>query len=244
MRTVLAAILLCLPLFALAECKDHLNAWTNTLQPGRTLDTALAACKVWPANPSQTLAVLPLPHKGGTDDETVYDMEIVVANSQSGKVVAHRFEKAAFRSDAIVLRSLALDTAPWRLAPQVVAFGVRAEHAGTSRVAPFSQTTLGLYVIDGAMLRKVVDNLATQTSGGQWDGNCAGSFTDTARAISVGPAGKSGYATLVVSEKTVTTTNRPARGDCESKESTSKRPNVPIEYDGTHYPVPKAFVRQ
>ncbi|AJC23569.2 hypothetical protein RO07_22495 [Pandoraea pulmonicola] len=218
-----------------------MNDWTKTLQPGRALDAQLATCKVWPANPAQTLALLPLPQKGGTDDDKVYDVEIVVADSQSGKIVAHRFEKSAFTSDAIMLRSLALDTAPWRLTPQAVAFGVRAGYEGSSRVNPFSQTTLSLYVIDGATLRKVVDNLATQTGGGEWDGNCAGSFSDTSRAISVGPAGKMGYATLLVSEKVVTTTNKPTRNDCASKESTSKRPAVSIEFDGTRYNVPKAL---
>lgn len=244
MRTVFAATLLCLPLLALADCREHLNAWTKTLQPGRTLDTDMAACKVWPANPAHTLAVLPLRQKGSTEENTVYDVEVVVADSRSGNITAHRFEKAAFTSDANVLRSLALDTAPWRLAPQVIAFGIRAEYQGTSRVNPFSQTTLSLYVMDGATLRKVIDTLATQISDGQWDGNCAGRFTDTSRTLSMGPADVSGYATLVVSEKTVTTTNQRARGDCASRETTSRRPGVAIGYDGTRYTVPKAFVGQ
>ncbi|VVE76377.1 PA3715 family protein [Pandoraea sputorum] len=241
MRSLFAAALLCLPLAAHADCRDRLNEWTKTLHPGRTLDADVAACKVWPANPAQTLAVLPLPQTGSTDDDKVYDVEIVVADSQSGKIVAHRFEKSALTSDAVVLRSVSLDTAPWRLAPQITAFGVRAGYEGSSRVNPFSQTTLSLYVIDGATLRKIVDNLATQVGGGEWDGNCAGSFSDTSRAISVGPVGKAGYAVLVVSEKTVTTTNKPTRNDCASKESMAKRPNVSLEYDGTRYAVPKAL---
>jgi hypothetical protein len=61
MRTLFAAPLLCLPLLAYADCQDRLNDWTKTLQPGRTLATELSTCKVWPANPSHTLAVLPLP---------------------------------------------------------------------------------------------------------------------------------------------------------------------------------------
>lgn len=237
----MAAALLCLPLLAHADCKDRLNDWAKTLQPGRTVDTDFAACKVWPANPAQTLAVLPMAQSGSTDDDKVYDVEVVVADSQSGKIVAHRFEKAAITSDAIMLRAIALDTAPWRLTPQTVAFGVRTNFEGSSRVNPFSQTSLSLYVIDGATLRKVVDNLATQKSGGEWDGNCAGSFSDTSRAVSVGPEGKSGYAKLVVSEKTITTTNTPTRNDCASKARTAKGANVTLEYDGSHYVVPKAL---
>lgn len=241
MRHALAAALLCLPMLAHADCKDRLNDWAKTLQPGRTVDTDFAICKVWPANPAQTLAVLPMPQAGGTDDDKVYDVEVLVADSESGKILAHRFEKAAITSDAVMLRSVSLDTAPWRLAPQVLAFGVRTTYEGSSRVNPFSQTALSLYVVDGAALRKVVANLATQSGGGEWDGNCAGSFHDTSRAVSVGAAGKGGYAKLVVSEKTTTTTNKPTRNDCASKESTSKGANVTLEYDGSRYVVPKAL---
>lgn len=243
MRTVLVASLLCLPLLAYADCQDRLNDWTTTLQPGRTLATELSSCKVWPANPSQTLAVLPLPQKGGTDEHTVYDVDILVADSQSGKIIAHRFEKAAFTSDAIGLRSVALDTASWRLTRDVLAFGVRATQEGTSRVAPFAQTALSLYVVDGTTLRKPLDTLVTQTSGGQWDGNCAGRFIDTSRALALGPAGPTGYASLIVSEKVVTTTNTPTRRDCASSAHTAKRPSISLEYDGTHYPVPAALSR-
>ncbi|VVE09461.1 hypothetical protein PIN31115_02539 [Pandoraea iniqua] len=241
MRTLIASALLCAPLLAHADCQDHFKAWAQTLQPGRTVDTDVAACKVWPANPAQTLAVLPLPQKGSTDDDKVYDVEVLVADSQTGKIIAHNFESAAITSDAVQLRSLSLDTAPWRLTPQIVAFGVRATYEGSSRVNPFSQTTVSLYVVDGAKLRKVVNNLATQQGGGEWDGNCAGSFSDTSRAVSVGAAGKAGYAKLIVSEKTVTTTNKPTRNDCASKESTSKGANVTLDYDGSQYIVPKAL---
>lgn len=241
MRTLLASALLCAPLLAHADCQDNFKAWAQTLQPGRTVDTEVAACKVWPANPAQTLAVLPLPQKGSTDDDKVYDVEVLVADSQTGKIIAHNFESSAITSDAVQLRSLTLDTAPWRLAPQVLAFGVRASFEGSSRVNPYSQTTLSLYVVDGAKLHKVVNNLSTQQGGGEWDGNCAGSFSDTSRAVSVGPAGKAGYAKLIVSEKTVTTTNKPSRNDCASKESTAKSANVTLEYDGAQYNVPKAL---
>lgn len=240
-RSLAMCIILGLPMLAQADCRDRLEGWTKTLHPGRTLDTDLASCKVWPANPALTLVALPLPQKGSTDDDKVYDLEVLVTDSQTGKVVAQRFEASALESDAVRLRSISLDTALWRLTPQVLAFGVRTDFEGSSRVNPFSQSVLNLYVIDGAKLRKVVDKLATQTGGGEWDGNCAGSFSDTSRGVSVGPAGKNGYAKLIVSEKTLTTTNKPARNDCASQESTSKRSNVTLEYDGERYPVPKAL---
>jgi hypothetical protein len=231
--------LLCLPLLAHADCKDRFNEWAHTLQPGRVVDADNAACKVWPANPAQTLAVLPLPQKGGAANETVYDVEVLVADSNTGAIIAHSYEPSAITSDAMGLdEGLALDTAPWRLTPQELAFGVRKSFQNSSRVDPFADTTLSLYVIDGSKLRRVLSNLTTRESKGDWDGDCAGQFSDTSRAISVGPAGRGGYATLLVSEKTVDTTKTVAGKQCASKDKAAKRASFTLEYDGSRYGVP------
>ena len=238
MRTLVASAFLCLPLLAHADCKERFTEWAHTLQPGRAVDTDNAACKVWPANPAQTIAVLPLPEKGATTDETVYDVEVLVADSKTEAVIAHSYEPSAITSDAMGLQGIALDTAAWRLTPAELAFGVRKSFQNSSRVDPFSDTTLSLYVIDERKLRRVLSNLTTQQSKGEWDGNCAGQFSDTSRAISVGPAGRGGYATLLVSEKTVDKTNTVAGEQCASKDNAAKRASFTMEYDGSRYGVP------
>jgi hypothetical protein len=227
-----------LPLLAHADCKERFTEWARALQPGRAVDADNAACKVWPANPAQTLAVLPLPRKGGTADETVYDVEVLVADSKTGAVIAHSFEPSAMTSDAMGLQGMALDTAPWRLTPQQLAFGVTKTFQNSSRVNPSADTTLSLYVIDGRKLRRVVSNLTTRQSNGEWDGNCAGEFSDTSRSISVGPAGRGGYATLLVSEKTVDTTRTAVGDQCASKDKPARRASFRVEYDGSRYGVP------
>jgi hypothetical protein len=241
MRTLVASAFLCLPLLAHADCKERFTEWAHTLQPGRAVDADNAACKVWPANPAQTLAVLPLPQKGGTTDETVYDLEVLVADSKTGAVIAHSYEPSSITSDAMGLQSIALDTAPWRLTPQELAFGVRKSFQNSSRVNPFADTTLSLYVIDEGKLRRVLNNLTTLESRGDWDGNCAGQFSDTSRAISVGPAGRGGYAKLLVSEKTVDTTKTAVGEQCASKDKAARRASFTIEYDGSHYGVPSGL---
>lgn len=238
MRTLVASAFLCLPLLAHADCKERFTEWAHTLQPGRAVAADNAVCKVWPANPAQTLAVLPLPQKGGTSEETVYDVEVLVADSKTGAVIAHSYEPSAITSDAIGLQSIALDTALWRLTPQELAFGVRKSFQNSSRVDPFANTTLSLYVIDERKLRRVLSNLTTQQNKGDWDGNCAGQFSNTSRAISVGPAGRGGYATLLVSEKTVDTTNTVAGEQCASKDKAASRASFTVEYDGSRYGVP------
>jgi hypothetical protein len=105
-------------------------------------------------------------------------------------------------------------------------------------VNPSSDTTLSLYVIDGRKLRRVPGNLTTRQSNGDWDGNCAGQFSDISRAISVGPAGRGSYATLLVSEKTVDTINAVAGEACASKAKAARRASFTLEYDGSRYGVP------
>ncbi len=238
--------LLCLaigltPLLAHAGCEDNFQKWTAQLHPGRALDTEHAACKVWPANEALTIAALPLPQKGSNDDEGTDDLEVLVADSASGTVIAHQFQKGAITYDTMRLSSLTLDTARYQLTPQNRAFGVRVFHEGMSRVNPAGQSVLSLYVIDGQSLRTVVDRLIVGDSNGDWDGNCAGTFNETTRTLDIGPAGKDGYAALKVAEKSVETVNTGTAANCVDHAKPAKRANFTLEYRNGKYGVPKGM---
>ncbi len=240
-RPFFASLVLCFPLFAHADCTTSLQKWAQMLHPGRAINADYAACKVWPENPAQTLAVLPLPQKGATADGTVYDVEVLVANSKTGAIIAHSYEPSSITSDAIGLQGMAIDTAHWQLAPWVLAFGVRKSYEGSSRVNPYAATTLSLYVVDGTKLRRVLANLTTQQSSGEWDGRCAGRFSDITRVISIGSAGQGGYATLHVKEKTVDATHAQAAGQCVTNNKPARQSHVTLNYDGAHFGVPAAL---
>ncbi|WP_322029889.1 hypothetical protein [Paraburkholderia sp. J76] len=240
-RTLLCLVAGFAPLLAHAGCEDNFEKWTQQLHPGRTLDTEHATCKVWPANEALTIAALPLPQKGNEDDHGTDDLEVLVADTASGTVIAHQFQKAAIQYDAVRFSGLALDTARYQLTPQNRAFGVRVMHESSSRVNPFGQTALSLYVIDGQSLRTVLDRLIVEDSGGEWDGNCAGTFSNTTRALDLGAAGNDAYATLRIREKSVQTVNTPTKDDCASKEATGKRTNAVLEYRNGKYAVPKGM---
>ncbi|MFM0159712.1 MAG: hypothetical protein WBR17_09615 [Paraburkholderia sp.] len=247
MKKLLASAVLCLPLFAhadtdaTADCQSHLSTWMKILHPGRQLDTEHAACKVWPADPSLTLAVQALPKAGNTDDEGEYDVEVLVADSKSGAIIAHEYEPAAISSDAIRFSQIDLDTARYQLTPQLRAFGVRVTYEGASRVNPYEGQALSLYVLDGHTLRRVVDNLTVENNSGEWDGNCAGTFSATTRTLAVGPANSAGYATLRVGETSKESVSKQTSSDCVSTDHPSKRTTTTLEYDGTAYRVPKAL---
>jgi hypothetical protein len=241
-RTLLSLVVAFAPLLAHAGCEDNFQKWTSQLHPGHTLDTEHAVCKVWPANEALTIAALPLPQQNNSDDEGTDDLEVLVADTASGTVIAHQFQKGAISYDAIRFSGLTLDTARYQLTPQNRAFGVRVEHEGSSRVNPISQTALSLYVVDGQSLRTVVDRLLVEDSGGEWDGNCAGTFSNTTRTLDLGQAGKEGYVTLKGTEKSSGTVNVVKNGECHYDVSKSvKRANFTLEYRNGKYGVPKGM---
>lgn len=241
MRKIIVSMFLSLPLLAHADCKDRLSAWAQKLHPGRQLNAEMAVCKVSPADPSQTFAVLPMAQAGATDDEAVYDVDVLVANSDTGAIIARIFEQAAITSDAVGLRGITLDTARYQLAPQTRAFGVRVNYEGSSRVDPMSETSLDLYVLDGNALRRVLAGLVVSAQNGDWDGNCAGTFTDISRTLSFGPSARNGYATMHVAEKKIDSINKPAGADCATREKPAVRAGYSLEYDGAKYVVPAAL---
>ena len=244
MRKVALSLLLWLPLLAHADCKDRLSAWAQKLHPGRQLDTEMAVCKVSPADPSQTIAVLPMAQSGATDDDAVYDVDVLVANSDTGAIIARIWEQGAIISDAIRLTGIAIDTARYQLAPQTRAFGVRVNYEGSSRVDPSSDATLDLYVLDGSTLRRVMADLTVSTRNADWDGDCAGTFSNVSRTLSFAPAAADGYANLHVAEKKVDTINKPSGTDCAPRDKPAVRTGYDLKYDGARYVLPAALKYQ
>jgi hypothetical protein len=237
-KLLIAALTLCAPILAHAGCEDRLQTWVRTLDPGRTIDANNAACKIWPANPALTLAVLPLPHKDATDDAGIDDLEVLVADSASGTVIAHAYQPSAITYDAVRLSGISLDTARYQLTPSNRAFGVRISYSGSSRIDPYEATSLSLYVVDGQTLRPVLDRLAAESSTGDWDGNCAGDFSKTTRTIDIGPGGKEGYAALKIAQKSTKSVKTATKDECVSKDQPYTRTNSVLEYHNGRYVVP------
>lgn len=240
-KYLIAACTLFAPVLAYAECADFYPTWLQSLHPNRTIDTEHATCKPWPANPALTLAALPLQATDGTDGTKVYDLDILVADSASGTVIAHLYWPAAIESDAIRLSSISFDTARYRLSPDNRAFGVRITHEGSSRVSPYELTSLSLFTVDGQTLRAVLDRLIIEQSVGEWDGRCAGEFDRTSRTIDMGPPGRDGFASLKISEKSTKTTDTLKNDECVSKDKAAGQSSIVIDYRNGRYGIPKGM---
>lgn len=224
------------PLFAHADCEANFPKWMAQLHSGRTLDDVHARCRVWPAHPMQTIAVLPRPHANANDKAGEIDLEVLVADTRSGTSVARTFEPSAIRYDAVRFGALDVDIKPYPLAPGNPAFGVSVEHEYTPIAAPKGEVSTSLYVIDGQRLRKVLDRLQLDHAHGRYDIRGVGFYVGTQRTIEFGPAGEDGYAALKIKEKSVRTENKDLNDNAD-KQTTYR--NYTIEYRNVTYRAPK-----
>ncbi|KRG70183.1 hypothetical protein [Pseudoxanthomonas dokdonensis] len=211
----------------------------------RWLDIGNSQCKVWPAHPELILLAVQLDsadiaQQQLTIDVSDADLEMLVLRGDDANVVARQRSSGLLSSDAISVSSFTLDTARYHLAPGNTAFGLRISRHGASRVNPIDVTSLRLYVLEGDHLRTVLSNLLMDHSGGEWDGNCAGSFFERHWILEVRPERQHRWADLRVTSRdieSVATTG--GNGDCHESESTPQRHTTRLRYDGQHYPIPE-----
>lgn len=197
-----------------------------------------AICRVWPAHPELTLAAVPLMAQQYSDYDNVGDLELLVLDSATLDVKQRLRLPESMSDDAIRITGLTLDTARWKIAPEQTAFGLRISRTGSSRVNPFSETALSLFVIDNNQVRPILNGIVLENSSGEWDGNCEGTFSDSKRTLALDSGSQNGYVDIRVTEKNVASTSYvDANEQCVSKDRPSKASWL-LHYDGNHYAIP------
>ncbi len=198
-----------------------------------------AICRVWPAHPELTLAAVPLMSPEKTDYDHTGDLQLLVVDTASLEVKQRLLLPELMSDDAVRLTGIMLDTARWKVAPGKTAFGLHVTRSGSSRVNPFSEDVLSLYVIDNNQLRTVLKGILLEENSGEWDGNCAGEFNSSKRTLAIDSASHNGYAAIRVSEKSVASTAYiDANNECTSKDKSGKASWL-LRYDGKQYAIPK-----
>jgi hypothetical protein len=255
MRTLLAALVLLLPVPALA-C-DNAEALLKQAYPeavadrsgltvkggayAQRIDPEAVACKAWPYRPELTLLAVPLREAAPpVEGEARGDVEIIVADTATGKPLARRREEGMAFEDAIQFRGVALDTARYDVRNGQRAFGLRTRQSGSSQLNPFSEQALWLYTYEGGRIRRVLDGLVTERLNGEYDGDCAGAATTVTRTATIGGAGAGGYRDLVIDQAESTETTTKAEDDCKSSVVAGKGRQVRLVFDGRHYVAAKA----
>ncbi|TQI80108.1 hypothetical protein FHU10_5036 [Serratia fonticola] len=239
MIRVSGLLALCLVSFSsLADCQAILQELAKPYEASLTRNAALSSCKVWPYAPDKTLAVLMLEPKVKADpDFTDYDVAVFVVDSQSGNVLASQYHPKAIMDDAIYTSSVTIDTARYQLSPEVRAFGVRFNHRGSSSVNPINIERLNLYTLEAGHLTLVINNLQMNEFGGEWDGQCAGDFTETRRVLALGASSHQGYRDLELQETVINRTSLKQGEECVDSQETLTKARSTLQFDGKRYPV-------
>jgi hypothetical protein len=225
---LLLLIALWLPTLGYADCDATIQQVSRTLSyPQDDSVRYFANCKIWPADPGKTIVALAYFQAGSNfssppeEGEGLYDLDVLIISTASGDILQRLFQKGALVSDAIALKTLTIDTGRYVLAPNVLAFGVRAM-SGNPHV---DLETLHLYTIRNIELKSVLAGLVTYSLFGEPQGlDGLSRSSETKRTLSVAKTSNQGLANLVVQEK-------------ENDATKSSRRYV-LRFDGQQYLLP------
>jgi hypothetical protein len=178
--------------------------------------------KVLPYSKEHSVLVIPkiISIEGSIDNNQSFDLDayILIVENNSGKIINKYFEPEAWISDAVMLSSIEIDTAPYLLQTNKRAFGIVVNYVGSSRPNPYDRSDLTLYVTDGSSLKPVLKNYLLAESRGEWDTNCAGDFEGMTSVLLIDKQKSNDWYTIIVKQTITKTKNFIVDDNCESKE--------------------------
>jgi hypothetical protein len=190
-----------------------------------------SACKLWPYDGTTLLSAIAF----GTDSDDMKKLVVAMLDARSGRVVAsHERDVGEDASVQFGENSLGIDTAPYQLAKDVRAFGVRfMSTAHGASCADFAwEDELTLFVRRADALQPVLRGAAMShwqaVKGclGQWKGL----VSDEAKlSLSLAKTASHGFADLTV---TARIKRESADGDAIGKPRTEQ---TTLRYDGSEY---------
>lgn len=190
-----------------------------------------------PDNPNESIVVIP---EVVDEGEQYFDLNshIVIVDNRSGKITHNYFESFQTNnwvSDAIELNKIQLNATLFKIAENKMAFGLNVSHFGHSRVNPYTNKTLSLFVKSGDSLVQVLSNYPIVINGGEWDGDCEGKFKDEKKAVVMGAKKNNGYFDVLINNKVTEIKNfKDNDGECQTEESVHFK-NTVLEFNGKKY---------
>ena len=198
--------------------------------------------KAWPADPSQTIVVIANHTKG--NDDGVYDLDLFIQNNDDGKILRRITKEKIIipgelspDGDSDGISNIWLDTANYTIQKGRRAFGVRIDR-GYSENSTVGHESLYLFDFQDKKMPRVLNMLVSWDSGGP--GTEEGCISNIGyRTISIGRTSTKEYYDLVVTEKSMVSTNGEPDPDggfeCIKTEHSKK---YTMHFDGVRYPKP------
>ncbi|MFR0691606.1 hypothetical protein ACLUTX_19570 [Enterobacterales bacterium AE_CKDN230030158-1A_HGKHYDSX7] len=206
-------------------------------QSGSATPVVAAACKPWPDDPKLQVVAVAYSTKGDQAEPGERNLSLLVGqlDTSSGKLVTRSDDSIG--EDAMVeidSSSLWLDTARYRLSPEVRGFGliIGSVARGASCPDAWSYDDFSLYAPQGDKLKEVFRTYLRQwtTLEGVVCGGADKLVIERSQlTLAMGKDSHNGYADLIVSSKV----QREHEGD---EVGTPKTVRTTVSYDGTRYP--------
>jgi hypothetical protein len=146
---------------------------------------------------------------------------IVVADYNSGNISHTYFESYqtnGWVSDALRLDEIKIDPDSYKLNDSTLAFGVRVNYFGASKVNPYYRQDLSLFIKEGKKLKNMLPNFAVEDSGGEVNDACESEIINNSKEFIISEENTNGFFDINVIERiTETTTFINDNGDCNEK---------------------------
>jgi hypothetical protein len=162
-----------------------------------------------------------------------YKCHVFLYNA-SDKVITNKYVIENLESDAIRLSKVNFDFAPYMVQTNKRAFGFRISYSGSSRVNPYEEEQLTLFIQEKDKLVPVLKDFTSYLSTGDWDTNCAGEFNEKRAVFILEPTSTNGYFDMKVSYKNIKTINKIVSGDCKGTETATKSSEKLVYVNGTY----------
>ena len=163
-----------------------------------------------------------------------FDAYILLVENNTGNIKYKFFETNAWTSDAVVLLSIEIDTAPYFLSKNIRGFGVRVNYTGSSRPNPYSKTDFSMFINEGNLLKRVLKDFPISEFHGEWDTNCEGEFETIESSIVIDKVKTNNFSNLIIKQNITEEKNRKIKDDCIEKK-VSKSKTITLKYNKKEY---------
>ncbi len=242
LKIIVSALLLSLSPLSYADCKSLTDSVSKTLgYPDRETENWFSDCKIHPVDSSKTIVALAREQSNPPLDSDAHNLDVLLVDTESGKILQHLLQEGVFPYDAIEISGVTIDTARYKLTPELRAFGVRANFRSNSQRHIFRYETLNLYVSKDKKLKQVLAKLTTveySNSGLEYQQNsediCTAIEYDIGRTLAIAKTSTHSYADLLVQGKT---NKSDSNNNCITS-TTKATKQYTLHFNGDTYVVP------
>lgn len=192
--------------------------------------------QVLPDSESKSIIIIPTIAEL-EDDYFSLNSYVLIVETSTGFILSQFFESHKtnnWLSDDLQLESIEVDLGPYNLNKETSAYGVRVKYAGSSRVNPYYNETISLFVQQKDQLKRILNNYEIKLSQGEWDGLCEGEFKEEKKTIEVTQNVTNGLFDIIIKNNITITTNTKVDDDCIDKETYSNKTEI-LQFNCTEY---------